>query len=123
MPIQAPTTDQKVLANEIATTQHAQGAFYEAVTALTRIVSTVLDSQGQLTTSGMVTSAGAQFGTGCVQWCDDFNNLRSSLQWMGDQLGQTAQQLMAGNQQCNEMASAMTTNLPNFGPSFSYPSG
>ncbi len=105
-----PTTGA-VTQNEINVTLQAQQAFEQAVTALTSIVSEVFDSQSQLTSGGMVTTAGARFGGAVVQWTEDFNDLRSTLSWMAQQLGDTATLLRASNQQSLEMAAA----LPNPG--------
>lgn len=100
-----------VTQNEIHVTLQAQQAFEEAVSALNRIVSEVFDSQTQLTTNAMVTTAGQRFGGAVVQWTQDFDDLRNTLNWMAQQLGDTAQQLQASNQQSYEMAAS----LPSFG--------
>ena len=105
-----PTTGN-VTQNEITVTLQAQQAFEQAVTALNSIVSQVFDSQSQLTSSGMVTTAGQRFGGAVVQWTEDFDDLRSTLNWMAQQLGDTAQALQASNQQSYEMAAS----LPAFG--------
>ncbi|HET7014922.1 MAG TPA: hypothetical protein VFI65_13490 [Streptosporangiaceae bacterium] len=102
-----------VTQNEINVTLQAQQAFEDAVTALTQIVTGVFDSQQQLTSSAMVTTAGERFGAAVVQWSEDFEDLRSTLSWMAQQLGDTAQQLQQSNQQGLEMAAA----LPQFGNS------
>jgi hypothetical protein len=108
-----------VTQNEINVTLRAQQAFEDAVSSLTQIVTGVFDSQQQLTTNGMVTTAGERFGAGVVRWAEDFEDLRSTLNWMAQQLGDTAQQLQRSNQQGVEMAAA----LPSFGSSgfVSYP--
>jgi hypothetical protein len=62
----------------------------------------------------MVTTAGAKFGGAVVQWTEDFDDLRNTLNWMATQLGDTAQQLQASNQQSLEMAAS----LPSFGSNF-----
>ena len=95
------------LENEITATLHAQSAFEEAVTALNQIVSEVFNSQQQLTTNGMVTTAGERFGSAVVLWTEDFDDLRSTLNTMAQQLGATAQRLQSSNQHAVEMASAM----------------
>jgi hypothetical protein len=105
------STTGAVTQNEINVTLQAQQAFEQAVSALTSIVSEVFDSQSQLTSNGMVTTAGARFGGAVVQWTEDFEDLRSTLNWMAQQLGDTAKGLQAGNQQSYEMAAA----LPGFG--------
>lgn len=101
------------LQNEINVTLQAQQAFEQAVAALTSIVSEVFDSQQQLTTNGMVTTAGQRFGTYVVQWAEDFEDMRSTLNWMAQQLGDTAQQMQKGN----EVSADMAAQLPKFGTS------
>ena len=54
----------------------------------------------------MVTTAGERFGMAVVQWTQDFEDLRSTLNWMAQQLGDTALQLQRSNQQGMEMAAA-----------------
>jgi metal-dependent amidase/aminoacylase/carboxypeptidase family protein len=105
--------DAGTLANEINVTLQAQQAFEQAVAALNSIVSEVFSSQQQLTTNGMVTTAGQRFGGAVVQWAEDFEDMRSTLNWMAQQLGDTAQQLQKGNEQSADMAAA----LPQFGSS------
>jgi hypothetical protein len=100
-----------VTQNEINVTLQAQQAFEQAVSSLTQIVTGVFESQQQLTTNGMVTTAGERFGGAVVQWTEDFDDLRNSLNWMAQQLGDTALQLQRSNQQGEEMAAAM----PSFG--------
>ena len=99
--------------NEINVTLQAQDAFQTAVGDLTSIVSEAFDSGSTLSSNAMVTTAGEKFGGAVVQWVEDFEDMRSTLQWMATQLGDTAQQLQAGNQQSYEMAAA----LPAFGSS------
>jgi hypothetical protein len=100
--------------NTYSVTLHAQDAFETAVGDLTRIVSTVFDSQSQLTTSGMVTTAGQKFGSVVVEWCNDFEDMRNTLNWMATQLGDTAAALARSDQQGAEMAA----QLPGFGSNF-----
>ena len=109
-----PTTGN-VTQNEINVTLQAQQAFQEAVTALNSIVSSVLDAKSQLTTTAMVTTAGAAYGNAVVAWCEDFDDIRTTMQFMSDQLGQTAQQLQKGNQENADQASSLLQGLPNFG--------
>lgn len=45
-----------------------------------------------------------------MQWTEDFEDLRSTLNWMANQLGDTAKSLQASNQQSYEMAAS----LPSF---------
>jgi hypothetical protein len=109
----ATDSSAAVTQNEINVTLHAQTAFQDAVSALNQIVSGVFDSQQQLTTNAMVTTAGERFGAAVVQWTQDFEDLRSTLNWMAQQLGDTALQLQKSNQQGAEMAAA----LPQFSSS------
>jgi hypothetical protein len=103
------STTGSVTANEINVTLQAQQAFEEAVTALTSIASSVFDAQSQLTSNGMVTTAGQRFGGAVVQWVEDFEDIRNTMKWMAQQLGDTAQQLQASNQQSEEMAASLPT--------------
>jgi|SRR5580658_154283 hypothetical protein len=106
-------TASSLLQNEITVTLQAQQKFLDTVSQLTTIASGVLESQQQLTTNAMVTTAGQRFGGVVLQWAEDFEDLRSTLNWMAQQLGDTAQQLQAGNQNAADMAAA----LPAFGSS------
>lgn len=109
-----PTADgASVTQNEINVTLQAHDAFATAVGDLTSIVSQVFDSGSSLSSNAMVTTAGAKFGGAVNTWCQDFEDMRSTLQWMTNQLYDTAQQLQAGNQQNEDMAAA----LPSFGAS------
>lgn len=105
--------DAGTLQNEVNVTLQAQQAFEQAVAALNSIITEVFASQQQLTSNGMVTTAGERFGGVVVQWAEDFEDMRSSLNWMAQQLGDTAAQLQKGNQQSADMAAA----LPQFGAS------
>jgi hypothetical protein len=102
-----------VTQNEIDVTLKAEDAFQTAVGDLNSIISQVFDSGTTLSTNAMVTTAGAKFGSAVAEWTQDFEDMRSTLQWMATQLGDTAQKLKAGNQQSFEMAAA----LPSFGGS------
>jgi hypothetical protein len=96
-----------VTQNEINATQNGQQAFEEAVNALNTIVSSVLDSNTQLTTSAMVSQAGAKFGSAVEQWLDDFNDLRGVTQWMGEQLGTTWRQMVQNEQNNTDLAAGL----------------
>jgi len=98
-----PTTGA-VTANEIQVTLTAKGAFEDAVNSLTTIGANVLDSAQTLATTAMVTTAGAKFGQAMTTWCDDFRDIKNTLQWMATQLGDTAIQLQASNQQNTDAA-------------------
>ncbi len=105
--------DSALLAHEAQVTLQAQHAFEQAVAALNSIITEVFASQQQLTSNAMVTTAGERFGGVVVRWAEDFEDLRSTLNWMAQQLGDTALQLQKGNDQSAEMAAA----LPSFGAS------
>jgi hypothetical protein len=113
-----PTTGA-VTANEISVTLQAQQAFQEGVAALMSIHGAVFDAQTQLTTTGMVTTAGAKFGGAVQQWCEYFNDIVGTMQWMEEQLGYTAQQLQAGNQEAANAAAALPPP-DSFGSSTSF---
>jgi hypothetical protein len=100
-------TTGPVTQKEIQVTLQAQQAFDEAVSALTSLASSVFDAQQQFGTSATVTSADAEFSTAVVQWAEDFDDLRSTLAWMARQLGDTAQQLQATNQQEYDQAATL----------------
>jgi hypothetical protein len=109
MPASGPVT-----ANEINVTLQAQGEFENAVSQIRSIISNVLESGNQLTTTAMITTAGAKFGGVVSEWCQSAGDIVNTLNWMTEQLGSTAQQLQAGNQQAEEMAAAMPA-AGNFG--------
>jgi uncharacterized protein YukE len=112
MPATGPVT-----ANEISVTLQAQNEFQNAVSSIRSIISSVLESGNQLTTTAMITTAGAKFGGVVLQWCESASDIVNTLNWMSEQLGATAQQLQAGNQQAEEMAAALPA-AGNFGPGF-----
>lgn len=109
MPATGPVT-----ANEINVTQQAQGEFQNAVSQIRTIISNVLESGTTLTSTAMITTAGARFGGVVSQWCESAGDIVNTLNWMAEQLGSTAQQLQAGNQQAEEMAAALP-GAGNFG--------
>jgi hypothetical protein len=86
----------------------AQGYFTEGVNALDQIITQVFESQAQLTSTAMITTAGAKFGGAVVQWTEDFNNIRNTLSQMAELLGFTAQKIQQ-NEQNNV---ALATGLP-----------
>ena len=100
-------TSGAVTANEIQVTLTAKGAFEDAVNSLNSIGASVMDSAQNLAGRAMVTTAGAKFAQAMTTWCDDFNDIKNSLQWMATQLGDTAAQLQAGNQQNVEAAASI----------------
>jgi uncharacterized protein YukE len=109
MPATGPVT-----ANEINVTLQAQNAVENAVSQIKTIISNVLESGQQLSTTAMVTTAGAKFGSVVGQWAESATDIINVLNWMAEQLGSTAHQLQAGNQQAEEMAAAVPV-IGNFG--------
>lgn len=109
-----------VTAATIPVTLKAQGDFQDAVHDLDIIAAQVTDSAQILTTTAMVSSAGSKFGASCAQWVEDFNDIRQTLSWMAEQLGNTAQQMMANEQHNTDLASGLTAEtLPvSFGNQF-----
>jgi hypothetical protein len=101
------STTGPVTANEINVTQSAQQAFQNAVGQIRGVISNVLESGQTLATSAMITTAGAKFGGVVSNWSDKAGDIVNTLEWMANQLGYTAQQLQAGNQQSEEMAASL----------------
>jgi hypothetical protein len=98
-----------VTMNTIPVTQQAQQAFEAAVTDLTSIVSSVLDSNQQLTSDAMVSDTGRKFGGAVVLWVEKFEDLRRTLQWMAEQLGVQWQTMLQNENKGVEIASGLST--------------
>jgi uncharacterized protein YukE len=98
-------------ANEILVTQQAAGHFMDTAGQISQAIANVLDGGQQLSATAMITTAGAKFGTAVGHWCESAEDIVNILKWMSEQLGATAQQLQASNQQSEEMAAG----LPSFG--------
>jgi aconitase B len=130
-----PTTGA-VTSNEVSVTQQAQGIFNEKVTELNTVGSLVEEWGGiQLSQNAMQTTAGTLFAQAVGQWVEYLNDIKNTLNWMAEQLGYTAQQLLAGEQQNAEQAQSLPAFLdsssltagpsvspgpgPQFGPSWS----
>lgn len=111
------TTTGNVTANEINVTLKAQGDFQSAAGQIQKIIGDVLDAGSNLSSSAMVTTAGAKFGSAVQQWVESATDIVKTLEWMANELGATAQQLQSGNQQSEEMAAGLPTP-GNFGPGF-----
>ena len=112
MPASGPVT-----ANEISVTQQAQSQFEDAVSSIRNIISGVFEQGTTLSTSAMITTAGAKYGGVVAQWCESAGDIANTLSWMAEQLGNTVTQLQAGNQQAEEMAASLPS-AGNFGPGF-----
>jgi hypothetical protein len=82
-----------VTQNQLNITQQAQEAFQTAVGDMNSILGGVEGSNNQLITAAMVNGA-------VVQWLDDFNALKNSLQNIADQL-ETQWKTMLQNEQNN----------------------
>jgi hypothetical protein len=127
-------TTGAVTSNEINVTLQAQGLFTEYAGKLWTVGQLVEEWGGiQLTQNALRATPGTVFGLAIGQWVEDLSDIKNSLAWMAEQLGNTAQQLQAGNQQNEEMAaqlpkfndSTSLTALPNpnniLGPTWSPP--
>lgn len=111
------TSTGNVTQNEINVTLSAQQAFEGAVGQIQKIIGDVLDAGSNLSTSAMVTTAGSKFGSAVQQWVESATDIVKTLEWMAGQLGNTAKQLQAGNQQSEDMAAGLPSP-GNFGPGF-----
>ncbi|HUZ26738.1 MAG TPA: hypothetical protein VMV07_23545 [Streptosporangiaceae bacterium] len=98
-----------VTAATVQVTLTAQGYFEDAVKDLDMIMSQVFDSQQELTSTAMITTAGRKFGSSIIQWVNDFNDIRQTLSWMADQLGNTAQQILANEQHNLDLGSQLAS--------------
>ncbi|MGD0558673.1 MAG: hypothetical protein ABSA93_27305 [Streptosporangiaceae bacterium] len=89
-----------VTQNQLNITQQAQEAFQTAVGDMNSILGGVEGSNNQLITAAMVSTAGGKLNGAVVQWLDDFNALKNSLQNIADQL-ETQWKTMLQNEQNN----------------------
>lgn len=81
--------------------------FDEGVNAMNRIYGEVFASSDTLRGQAMVTTAGSRFAAAVVEWTNDFNDIKSTLQQMANQLRSTTQQTTANNQRNFELASGI----------------
>jgi hypothetical protein len=96
-----------VTAATVPILQQASGYFTEGVTALDQIITQVFESQSELTSTAMITTAGAKFGGAVVQWTEDFNNIRNTLSQMAELLSTTAQKILQNEQNNVALASGL----------------
>jgi hypothetical protein len=96
-----------VTANEINVTRQAEQAFEQSVSALNSIAAEVTGAGVNLIQTGMVTTAGQAFNQAVQMWYEDFLDIKNTLNWMAEQLGNTATALQASNQQSAEMAASL----------------
>ena len=96
-----------VTANEISVTRAAEGEFQQAVGQLNSIAAQVTGAGVNLIQGGMVTTAGQAFNNAVQMWYEDFLDIKNTLNWMAEQLGNTATSLQASNQQSEEMAASL----------------
>lgn len=112
-----PTADSAaVTANEITVTVQAAGDFQDAVDKMKTIGSLVMESGGQALVQAMATTAGQGMAGVIGRWAEDFSDITNTLQWMTNQLNDTAAQLRAGNQQNTDVA----LSLPQFADASSF---
>jgi len=90
----------------IGVTQQAQTAFEGAVNALGQIYSQVIESNSVLSTA-MVSDTGTKFYQAVLAWTDEFNDIKNTLQWMADQLGNTWQKMLANEQHNTDLAAGL----------------
>jgi hypothetical protein len=96
-----------VTAATVPILQQASGYFSEGVNALDQIITQVFESQSELTSTAMITTAGAKFGGAVVQWTEDFNNIRNTLSQMAEMLQDTANKILANEQNNLALASGL----------------
>jgi hypothetical protein len=84
-----------VTAATVAVTQKAAEYFSEAVQSLNSIRASVFESGTTLASQAMITTAGAKFAGAVAQWTEDFDDIRNTLNWMSEQLTDTANQMLA----------------------------
>jgi len=91
---------------------NSANVFQEGVDAMNRIYGEVFAAGDQLKGQAMVSTAGQMFGVAITRWTDDFNNIKSLLQAMHDQLVSTTQQTTSTNTTNEEIAQALSFKPP-----------
>jgi hypothetical protein len=86
--------------------------FQDGVNAMNQVYSQVFSAGDQLKGQAMVSTAGSQFGVAITRWTDDFNNIKSTLQAMHDQLISTTDQTTSTNTANSEIAAALAYKSP-----------
>jgi uncharacterized protein YukE len=89
--------------NTYGTTTQVQNQFVDAYGYMGRLADGVTDSNTTLTNQAMISQAGARFGQAVAQWLEAFYQAQQVLGQMGEQLGVTAAQLRAADQQAADM--------------------
>jgi hypothetical protein len=103
------------VSNALNVTQNAQGQFSEACSNLSKVVSNVLDSGQQLTSSAMICQAGNQFGNAVGLWADKAGDILNNLQEMVAYLGNQIQVLEQNEDNNTALAGALgNLNPPSF---------
>jgi hypothetical protein len=100
-----------ITANTISVTYHAQAEFETAVQDLTSIGNSVNESAIALQAGGMVSESGQTWAKGAMLWCDYFNDIKQSLEWMASQLGQTAHQIQVNEERNVDLASGISGQI------------
>jgi hypothetical protein len=93
--------------NTYSTTLAVQQQFLEAYSGMGKLADGVLDAGTTLTNQAMITQAGARFGTAVQQWLEAFYAAQKTIGQMAEQLGVTANQLKAADQQAADMVPTM----------------
>jgi hypothetical protein len=95
--------------NALNVTQSAQGQFQESVNYLSQVITNILDSSQQLTSSAMISQAGNAFGGAVGAWAEKAGDIMNNLQNMTDYLGLQIQVL----EQNEDNNTALATGLNN----------
>ncbi len=86
--------------------------FEDGVSAMNQVYNEVFAAGDQLRGQAMVSSAGSQFAVVVTRWTDDFNNIKTLLQAMHDQLLSTTSQTVSTDQANQEIAGALGYQPP-----------
>ncbi|HMH93598.1 MAG TPA: hypothetical protein VK586_21265 [Streptosporangiaceae bacterium] len=101
-----------VTAATVSVTQTAAEYFREAVQNLDMIKNAVFESGTTLASQAMITTAGGLFAKAIGQWTEDFYDIRNTLNWMSEQLTNTANQILANEQHNAGLASGLSALAP-----------
>lgn len=105
MPVPLTSQQQQDILN-------SANVFQDGVNAMNQIYNEVFAAGDQLKGAAMVSTAGTMFGSAIVQWTDDFNNIKTLLQSMHDQLIATTQSTANTNSANEAIAQALGYHLP-----------
>jgi uncharacterized protein YukE len=106
-----PSMSVSVTKNMLPATQAAQGDFQQAVGDLQAIISNVLDSSQQLTSTAMISDAGRKFGGAVELWASKAADINKQLNKMADFLGVEVQVMLQNEQNGVDIATGLY-NIP-----------